>query len=120
METITTKPRPSTRNELLTWYREALENGRSQGLSVNAIADQLGVCRTTLYCWKRKVSKAAGAMEQGHAAGLVQVHLPRRLAKEDASATHVVLRLAGERSLEIPLGIDAEKLQCLIRVIEAC
>ena len=55
MRRTTTGARPAGRSELKAWYKTALAEQASSGMSVTAFASRIGVAVSTLYQWRRRL-----------------------------------------------------------------
>jgi len=122
MAKIDLSERPRRRGELAAWYSRALAEQASSGLSVAEYAAGLGVRPTTLYQWKRRLSSKPAAVlrrvKRVEPAGLIQVALAGPLDAPDAQP--FVLRLPGERAVEVPSRFDDESLRRLLGVLQGC
>jgi transposase-like protein len=113
--------RPADRADLAAWYEAILNAQESSGMSVAEAADEVGITATTLYQWRRRLSAmAAPDVDLQPASKLVRVHVRRREEQPREARRSVVLRLGGERSIEVPDGFDADELARLIPVVVAC
>ncbi len=110
-------PRPTSRDELASWYAAALEAQVASGLSVAAFAERMGVSVPTLYMWRRRLGPPTPAEDR--AAKLVEVTVTRPSSVTPSSGAMVV-RLCAGRSVEVPRGFDDDDLRRLIAVIESC
>ena len=111
--------RPASRADLAAWYEAIFNAQESSGMSVSEAADEVGITATTLYQWRRRLS-AAPDVDLQPASGLVQVHVRRREEQPREAPRSIVLRLGGDRSIEVPDGFDADELARLIEVVVAC
>lgn len=112
--------RPVSREDLASWYAVALAEQESSGLSVADFADELGVTATTLYHWRRRL--AADTAKDGRGSpssiGLVEVTVGSRVVAGDTGS--FVVRLAADRSIEVPCAFDDADLRRLVTVLESC
>lgn len=111
--------RPKSRGELARWYAEALEHQATSGLTLAEYAEEIGVAPATLYEWRRRLS-AEDAAEGQRAApfGLVEVTVEDEGATGSSAA--FLVRLGGERGIEVPPGFAEADLRRLVRVLESC
>jgi len=122
MSTFTWSPRPTNRNELSAWYESVLLEQERTGLSVTEAAEEVGVTPVTLYAWRRRLrgwidneeNEADEAPTQ-----LIRVHL-RTNEEAERTSMPFVLRLGGDRVVEVPSGFDAKELARLIEVVSEC
>ena len=116
------KRRPENREELQAWYAAALAEQASSGLSVGEYAEVIGVTATTLYQWRRRLTGRVDHKRQRRAprpAGLVEVTVDRgAIAADDVES--FVVRLRGDRRIEVPARFDATELGRLVTVLESC
>jgi transposase-like protein len=112
--------RPPSRDGLERWYAAAFEQQKSSGLSVAAMAKELGVTTTTLYQWRRRLSRKRSGRGSPRRAprGLVQVVVDQDVVPEDAG--NFVVRLASNRRIEVPPGFDDAGLRRLVEALESC
>ena len=122
MATIDLSERPLRRQDLAAWYSQALAEQQASGLSVSEYAAGLGVTATTLYQWKRRLSARTPMrrrrVKRAEPGGLIQVSLGERPALEAPAA--FVVRLAGDRCVEVPSHFDDEALRRLLAVLDRC
>ena len=121
MRRIDLNERPESREDLASWYAAALAEQESSGLSVAEYADEIGVTATTLYQWRRRLAVRGreGRRRPGSPAGLVEVTVERgTLAANDAET--FIVRLGGERSIEVPPRFDTAELGRLVTLLESC
>lgn len=112
---------PRGRKERAAWYASALEAQASSGTSMTEFEAKIGVTAVTLYPWKRRLSTRVESPSEPSAtrpSGLIQVALDGSVAA-DAPAMFIV-RLSSERSVEVPQDFDAEALEQLLGILEAC
>lgn len=111
--------RPKSRGELAAWYSAALSAQASSGLSVTKYADEIGVTASTLYRWQRRL-RGQGDRDDGAARsfGLVEVGL--RVDRAPATVESLVVRVGGDRRIEVPRGFDDAELRRLVAVLESC
>jgi len=110
--------RPARRDELARWYAEALADQVSSGLSVSEYANEIGVTASTLYQWRRRLTEGSGGERQTRKPfGLVEVTI-----QEDSTAPGgtLVVRVGGDRRIEVPRGFDDADLRRLLTVLESC
>jgi transposase-like protein len=113
--------RPADRADLAAWYEAILNAQESSGMSVAEAADEVGITATTLYQWRRRLSATPDVgLQPASESKLVRVHVRRREEQPREARRSVVLRLGGERSIEVPDGFDADELARLIPVVVAC
>jgi transposase-like protein len=123
MQRIDLGERPTRRSDLTRWYSAVLAAQERNGLSVREYARQLGVTATTLYSWRRRLSaggrrrSARAATETGRP-GLVELVVDRSHAGDAGQST--VVRLRGDRRIEVPRGFDGDDLRRLVTVLESC
>jgi transcriptional regulator with XRE-family HTH domain len=119
MPRIDLPERPTDRKSLEGWYSTALQQEKARGLSVAALAKELGVTATTLYQWRRRLSgKGRRRRARTGPTGLVEVTVDR--AAPGAGAGTFVVRLAGDRRIEVPGTFEDVALRRLIAVLESC
>jgi transposase-like protein len=119
MRRIELDGRPQDREELGRWYAAALKRQASSGLSVAEYADQIGVSAATLYQWRRRLS--GEAVEKGRAGdlvGLVEVTVDREAVMDGTRG--FLVRLGGERCIDVPAKFNDGELRRLVRVLESC
>jgi len=111
--------RPSSRSDRADWYARALEEQASSGLSLAEYAEELGIPAVTLYRWRQRLS-AQSAVEPSAPSpfGLVEVSLDEEVPLD--SCGPFVVRLGGDRGVEVPAKFSKEDLRRLIRVVESC
>lgn len=119
MARVEIKERPSDRKNLAAWYSTALRRQEASGLSVAALAEELGVTTTTLYQWRRRLSgqRGGGGVRPGPT-GLVEVTVDRSSAASVRDG--FVVRLGGDRSIEVPGVFEDADLRRLVAVLESC
>ena len=112
--------RPPRREDLAGWYADVLADQEASGLSVAEYAADLGLTATTLYQWKRRLSVSAqrSGASRSQATGLIQVSLRRESFPDEGPA--FVVRLTGERCVEVPADFDGDALHRLLGVLETC
>ena len=122
MAKIDLRERPERREELASWYCEALADQELSGLSVAEYAAALGVTPATLYHWKRrvwcKVREREHTVTRAASNGLIRVSLEKRPSGEESDG--FVVRLAGERCVEVPCNFDDAALERLLVIVDRC
>jgi len=112
---------PRGRKERAAWYASALEAQASSGMSMTQFAAKMGVTAVTLYHWKRRLSNRANDASEPSTtlpSGLIQVALNDCAAA--ATPSMFIIRLSSKRSVEVPQDFDAEALEQLLGILEAC
>lgn len=119
MRRIDVGPRPTSRDELLGWYSEALQAQAASGLSVAEFAGRIGVSVPTLYMWRRRLGAAARTASLP--AKLVEVTLQATPERFEPAGDAVVVRVcSGRRSIDVPRGFDVDELRRLVVTLESC
>ena len=119
MQRIKVSRRPRSRNELASWYAEALDEQAASGLSVSEYAGQLGVTPATLYQWRRRLSgEDSGEFGTAGSVGLVEVTLEGN--SSGISTRPFVVRLGHGRSVEVPPRFDDTALMKIVATLESC
>ncbi len=117
MRRIDLGARPTSRDELASWYSAALEAQAASGVSVTDYAEQIGVTAATLYQWRRRLSSSSGD-SQGRAS-LVEVTIGR--PNTASTSGGMIVRLGdGRRSIEVPRSFDGDDLRRLVTLLESC
>ena len=113
--------RPTGRSDLEGWYSAALTAQERSGLSVTEYAHELGVTASTLYRWQRRL-RGQGENEDLAATpfGLVEVGLRVDGAHAPVESEGLVVRVGGDRRIEVPRGFDGDHLRRLVTVLESC
>ena len=123
MGTTNQTERPSSRDQLASWYAAALKEQAASGLSIAEFAAELGVSAATLYQWRRRLADAVdgSVATESSAPELIEVVLggSQRVPRGPSPAS-LTVRLPGSREIEIPSGFDAEALQRVVRALESC
>ena len=117
--------RPGRRDELAQWYAEVLAHQASSGLSVAEYAAEIGVTASTLYEWRRRLKgQVGGGQPPSGTFGLVEVALQKDPQGRDQEAAGrsagLVVRLGGDRGIEVRRGFDGDELRRLVTVLESC
>ena len=116
MRRIELGERPTSREDLAAWYSSALEAQAASGLSVADYAARIGVSVPTLYQWRRRLeSPACGSQDR---AKLVEVTIARQTPT--SATADMIVRLGGNRRIEVPPGFDSNDLRRLITLLESC
>ena len=115
-----TESRPARRSGLGEWYRAVIEEQERSGLSVSEAAERVGAAVTTLYRWKRRLSRCQEGSHEQPARGLVQVRVRDAEGRACEPRRPLVVRLTHGRAIEVPAGFDADELARLIGVVAAC
>ena len=121
MRRTTTGARPAGRSELKAWYKTALADQASSGMSVTAFASRIGVAVSTLYQWRRRLD--GSRIRVGRSGPqLLEVALATPATPMPSSSLPVlVVRLcADRRAIEVPQGFDAGELRRVIEALESC
>ncbi len=109
--------KPKKREELPGWYAAMLADQSSSGLSIIAYAKKRGMSAPTLYLWRRRLKAQEGIQMDAIHPGLVEVVLK---GNRGGLTQPFVVRLRGDRSLEVPLGFDDDELLRLVQALESC
>ena len=117
MRRIDVGPRPTSRDELASWYAGALEAQAASGLSVAEYAGRIGVSVPTLYMWRRRLGSPR--LNGGDDAKLIELTVTRPTTTS-ASEGMLVRVGDGRRSVVVPPGFDAAELRRLVEVLESC
>ena len=112
-------PRPSSRAELVAWYRAALSAQARSGLSVADYAEEIGVTAATLYLWRRRLTVAGEDAAPDRQAQLVEVTVADE-GEAGSGATLVVRMKCRRRSIEVSPGFRDDDLRRLVAVLESC
>jgi len=89
-------------------------------------AGQLGVTATTLYQWRRRLSagdgpRSARKTTETRRPALVEVIVDRGHPNDvNAAGRCAIVRLRGDRSIEVPRGFDGDDLRRLVTLLESC
>lgn len=119
MRRIDPGERPRGRSDLIGWYATALAAQERSGLSIAAYARQIGVAAATLYQWRRRLS-AGGETEPSAESGSGLVELVVSGGHRADGSPCAVVRLGGNRTIEVPRGFDDDDLRRLVTLLESC
>lgn len=91
-------------------------------MTVAEYAEEIGISAATLYQWRRRLAPGSEAPRSSRAGfGLVEVTVGGAAAEpEPDSAESFVVRVAGDRAIEVPRGFGDAELRRLVRVLESC
>lgn len=119
--------RPCDRSELPEWYAQLFEAQRVDDLSTSEVASLLGVTPSNLYYWRRRLRNPGPSgklsVDSGNETrGLVRVRVTHSEKSEGAQTTPPTLevRLAGRRSIVVPVGFEPDNLRALVVALESC
>ena len=114
MERIELGERPSRGEDLVAWYRAALELQADSGLSMPEFASRAGVSAWTLYDWRRRLA----APSVGDASPrLVEVEV---VPSAPSGGMHLTVFLHSDHRIEVPADLDVSGLRRLIGALESC
>ena len=119
MENFNPGPRPSDRTQLAEWYTALLNEQERSGLNVRQFAIRMRISIPSLYQWRRRLTAPEPAPDVSKP-GLVEVKLGATSTIDRQSHAPIVLRLGGERSVEVPPEFNAAELKRLVRTLEGC
>jgi len=133
--------RPGRHSELSDWYRGLLAEHHASGLSLAEFAEVAGVSQQTLVRWRHRLGPGSpvAASEPGIPPSqsadadpvaphrLVEVRLAGAVpaaagpaADSEQGVPRFLLRLGGQRAIEVGGGFDANELRRLVAVVEGC
>ena len=110
--------RPRSREELASWYAEALDDQACSGLSMTEYAEELGVSAATLYQWRRRLLSDDRDSGRAESFGLVEVTVERDVEGREDGA--FVVHLHRDRRVDVPRGFDSAELRRLVMALESC
>ena len=117
MRRIAIEGRPSSRDELASWYSSLLEQQAASGLSVLEFAKRAGISAWTLYQWRRRLPPATETVP-AERPKLIEVAIT---GPSLGAGSGMVVRLGdGRRSIAVPVGFDGDELRRLVSVLESC
>lgn len=116
MKRIPIGSRPTSRDELGSWYASILEEQARSGQSVREFAARAGISAWSLYEWRRRLSRTANGRDQ-HTPRLVEVAV---VQQERGQVGRLRVRLRSGHRVDVPAGFNDAELRRLILVLEAC